>query len=233
MSKSLRSSPAFQIFSNPASASSACPRGLSVFPLQNQEFAVICFPPFPLLPPHPKYKIVLLPFNSVETILLDWGMLTWWALHCFWEDIFIKFSSLLPLAHPSKFAFCVWQEQEYIRNCAAGHRHANSTYFTFCYFSASILLPFHRVSGMEETNAQRCWLTAAQGGKRKRREIGKNNWKMNEKSQYLASTHWVFPLSFLLTHPVYTWTCPGRICCWFGVEKTDLDETPQHPWNPN
>lgn len=102
----------FRIFSNPASASSACPTGLSEFPLQNQEFAVICFPPFPLLPPHPKCKIVLLPFNSVETILLDWGTLTWWALHCCWEDIFIKFSSLLPLAHPSKFAFCVWQEQE-------------------------------------------------------------------------------------------------------------------------
>lgn len=67
---------------------------------------------------------------------------------------------------------------------------------------------------MEEVNAQRCWLTAAQGGKREGRRRGKNNWKMNLKPQYLASTHntFVFPLFFFLICPVYTWTFQRRIC---------------------
>lgn len=91
VSNSLKSSPAFQICSNPASAaSSACPTGLTEFPLQNQQFTLIFFLP----------NLKVLCFLLTMSKLFHWIGGHWHdGLFIASEKIFLLSSHLFRLLH--------------------------------------------------------------------------------------------------------------------------------------
>lgn len=132
----------------------------------------------PLLPPsHPHHESVHITFLC---FLLTLHRMFYKTMGQGLEEMFLLNSHQFCHLHIFlNLHICDWQEQEYIINYAAGHRYDSIIYFTFYYSPPSILLLFYRFSGVEGMNTQRCWLTAAQEGKRKGRGRGKNNWEMN------------------------------------------------------